>query len=851
MTAPSRLYRLLLHLYPARFREEYAGPLARLFEEERREARGWARAVFYVHALADLATSIPAQIAREFRDDALYAVRVYRKRPLVSALAMAALAVGIGATTGAFSVVNALLLRGLPFRAPEQLVLDMRVIPSLEGRGKASAEARWRDCGYLESGAIFRTSEMNFDSRAGSDWVTVAETTSGFFNVLGARLELGRAFASDDDVPGRTALAVIGYGIWRQRFGGDPRALGATIRLNGMPLTVIGIAPPGFDFPNQASVWTPTFFDDRRLPKEYRSLSYTLARLKPGITPAQANERYYADLRRAFPNSVGDSDRRRLTPLRDSLAGPVRTASLALLGMTALVLLIACANVAQLLLSRVAQRRQELTLRAALGASRARLAQQLITESLLITAGAAAAGLVVAHWAARLAASAAPPRISAQDYAVLDSHVLWFAITLAVATGILFGVVPACLAGRMQPAADFMRARDGASGRGVRRMRAMLIGLQTALALTLVAGSATLGHGFLKLEGTDLGVRTENAVTASVSLLGSRYEADHEKMRYYEEALARLRALPGVESVGAADDIPLEIRSRPLPRFDLESGRGLMALYVLCTPEYFRSVGADMVAGRKFTDADREGAAPVVIVNEAFARQAGGISLIGRKLNPWFVPPRPVTVVGVVRNMRTSPTAEIAPQVFAPAAQETPSAMIFVARVQGEPERRLALIRDALRGVDPQVPAYRVETLEQMRGRHLAKPRFYAAAVLFFGCFALLLAVIGVYGVAAHAIAQRRHEIGVRIAVGAAPSEVRGLILRQSLVPVAFGMAAGIAAALGAGRFVKHLIASAEPVSALICAACGLLLAASAATAVWSATRRITRVDPVEALRTE
>jgi putative ABC transport system permease protein len=606
MADPKRIYRLLLKLYPARFREEYEAPLERQFADEYREARGpWTHVLFWLRALSDLAISVPAEFLRELRQDLAYAARVYRRRALVTVLALTALALAIGAATGVFSVLNALLIRSLPFHDPERLVdVPTRITVQPTGEARLVLPAN-----PGVDVATYNSADMNLSRSGQAARVHVTETTANFFALLGAEPEFGRAFRADEDVPGKDGVAVIAYGIWQQMFGGDSRVLGAAIHVNGVPLTVLGVAPRGFDYPAKTAVWTPTVLDRGRLGEGVAFSLHTIGRLKPGVTLPRAKAIFDAEMRRWdldaqerglawAPSSRG------LISLQDQLAGPIRQASLVLLAVVAFVLLIACANVAQLLLSRITERRQEIAMRAALGASRARLVQQLITESILLTMAAAAAGLAVAYWASRLASSAQPAQLAAQDYSILDWRVLGFAVAVALLTGLVFGVLPAWLIGRTQPTADSIRSQAGTQSSGVSRMQAALVTMQALLTVVLVAGALTMGRSFLKLMGTDLGFRTQNVATVTVSLFGSRYQTNHPAQSYYGQVLDRLRAVPGVESAGAADYLPLTNQGLMILPAKLDSGPEAAAIPIAITPGYFRSIGTRIVDGRDFTDAD-------------------------------------------------------------------------------------------------------------------------------------------------------------------------------------------------------------------------------------------------------
>ncbi|MGP8247577.1 MAG: ADOP family duplicated permease [Bryobacteraceae bacterium] len=795
----------------------------------------------------------PARIYRfllkscpELYRDLAHASRVYRRRAVSSALALAALALAIGATTGVFSVLNARLLRTLPFRDPGQIVA-LRDFDRCCDRAQVEA---WRaGAAYLTGAALYTTEEMTLGAGAeGPARIQVAQTSANFFSLLGTVLPVGRGFAAGEDVEGRDGEAVLSYGLWQQAFGGDPRILGSTIRLNGVPVTVAGVAPAGMDFPGKAAAWTPTMFDFRRLTRNRAIAINAIGRLRPGLTLAEANRRYRADISSGadFPITAEYLRELRLEPLSETLSGGIRKASLALFGVVVFVLLTACANVAHLLLSRIGERQEEMAIRSALGASRARLVRQLVTESTGLTLAAAAAGLLVANWTARLAASVLPPALATQSYTVLDAPVLAFAAGVALATGLVFGVLPAGLLGRAQSLGSLQSIGDT----GLRRLRGTLIALQAAFSLVLVSGAITLGMSFLNLLGTDMGFRTDHLVTANVALAGTPRE--NASRAYCREVLGRLRAQPGVESAAAAEFLPLGGSSIAEFFFTPESGGpDRTGMIVSVTADYLRTMRTPIVDGRDFAEQDERQESPVAIVNEAFARELDpGMRVVGQRITPKYFKVGALTVVGVARTERyLGPGDAGLPAVFFLPRGRPNFHMTFVARVTGRPEAALPMLRDTIRAVEPKAPVFSVETFDQRLRDSLARPRFYATAVIFFGAFALLLAVIGVYGVASFAIAQRRTEIGVRLAIGAPPARVRAMLLREGLLPVATGTIAGIAASAALARVAASLIEGAEPIGSAACAGAGALLLISAALAVWIATRRILRLDPVLALR--
>jgi putative ABC transport system permease protein len=821
-------------MYPATFRERYRDAIERQFEDEYREASTpTERAALCLRATRDLATSVPAEFSRELAQDLKYAFRMHRKRPLSTVLAVAALGLAIGACTGVFSVLNALLLRTLPFQNPEQLV-ELHRPPVTAGKGRAAFHEWASQSPYLTDAAAFSASDMNLSLRHGALRVRVAETSANFLELLGTPAVFGRAFTAGEDAPGRTRVAVISHSLWHQLFGGSPAALGGSVHLNGTPLTIIGVAPPKFDYPSGTSVWMPTVFDFENVPKHGAFFFQTIGRLKPDLTVAQSRRLFEAEVQRDDPESLraDEPNRARILSIRDELSGPIRRAGWVLSAMILLVLLTACANVAHLLLSRITERRQELALRTALGASRARLIQQLTTEAAALTLTGAAAGLLVAHWASQLASAVAPPQLAVQQYTILDWRVVAFAASLAVVTGIIFGVLPFLLLGRMHAS-----------------IRSTLLAVQAGLTIVLLASSGALGQTFLQLLDTDLGFRAGNVVTMSVSTQGTKYRGA-ALWQYYSEALARLSSTSGVLAAGAVSYLPLATKAYMAGSFKLDSGQTIERVVTnAATPDYFRAMGTSFLAGGDFGRGQPSD--PVVIVNEAFARTTSlGTRIIGRSITAnWS--DTPYRIAGVVETSRAAgPSHQGTPMIYWPVEEEPPPNLTFVARVEGDAGASLARCRDALVAVDRQVPVHDVRTLEQRLAEVLARPRFFTTATLFLTVVALFLAALGIFGTAAHAVAQRSREMGIRMALGASYGRLRTMLLRESIAPVVLGAGAGIALALSAGRYLEHLVSGVRPIEAWTCAAAALLLAA-ALTAAWRATARLLAIQPAEAVRSQ
>ena len=841
-----KLYRWLLRLYPAGFRENYAGPMEREFRDELAESSGaGAMAKLWIRLLADLGISIPAQVWREASQDVRHALRLWASRPWHTAFAIAALAIGIGANTGVFSVVNALLLRSLPFREPSRLgaMSKWEFIPPHDS---AKQFHDWRgQSRYLADAALTEENDVNLGGVRDAGRAHVAQTSWNFFATLGTQPVVGRGFMPEEDTAGHNAIAVIGYGLWQQLFAGERRALGATIRIDGNPLTIVGVAPPGFDYPGNSVLWKPAVFSGGNNGWD------TVVRLKPGIAWPPARAAFDAEVDRLSPNrgkAANANPRPRLISLQDSLAGPAKNGSLMLMASVLLVLLIACTNGANLLMARTADRAAELSIRSALGASRARLARQVLTECLLLSLAAAAAGLVVAFWTTSIAAKVQPPPLAAQSYSILDSRVLGFAVLTSILSSVLFGVLPSLYASRIYS----FGLRGSSQTQGSRLIRETLVAAQVTLTIILLTASVSVGRAFLKLMGTDRGFDVTGLVTVNVSLGGTTHQLAQRELAYFEEALARVRRLPGVRSASATEFLPLYATGFVGGPFGVD-GRPAGATMVPVLSDYFQTMGGRMLCGREFTDAEVRADAKVAVVNERFAGEFGApAEVLGRQLTIGRRPPW--KIVGVVQGMdyETDPAAKgRAHQVFVPSHSPGGFFSTFVARVDGRAEDHLATVRDAIRSVDPQVPVFGAKTMAQRLADTFSRPKFYSTAVLLFAGFALLLAVIGIYGIVSYAVIQRTHEMGVRMALGTTPTRLRGILLRQGLLTVAAGAIPGVAGAMLSGRFLERLIDGAKAVDLTTSTFSVLFIALVASASIWAATRRIAGLDIMTILRTE
>jgi len=839
-----RIYRRLLKLYPAGFRQNYAGAMERAFRDELRESAGfglWARLI------VDLAVTIPAQFAREITQDSRHTFRLWAVRPWLTAFAILALAIGIGANTGVFSVVDALLLRSLPFHDSDRLVSFQFFFPPHDSPNHFH---KWRgQSSYLADAALWQTVDANLDGAGEWQRARVAQTSWNFFALLGVQPVLGRAFMAGEEAVGNgwgpggsNAVAVISYGLWQSMFGGDRSALGAIIRIDGNPLTVVGVAPPEFDYPEKAMVWKPAAFAEG-------NYGFTaIGRLKPGISVHQARTPFLAEADRFQPGRRRSPNFKPpvIAPLRDELAGSRKNASLVLMGGVVLILLIACTNVANLLMARTADRAPELSVRSALGASRARIMQQLLTECGLLSLAAAAAGVLVAYGVTALAGRLQPAVLAAQTYSPMNARVLTFAVAIALFAGLLFGLLPAIHAGRIHT----FGMRGSSDTRGSRRLREALVAAQVMLTIMLAGASISVGRAFLHLMQADRGFDRSGVVTAMVSLSGTTHETDASRLAYFQEAIARLRRLPGVRAASTTQFLPLDAKGFTGGRFSLDGRQSQLGSAVVpVMQDYFLAMGDRVIAGREFTEADMHSTEQIAIVNDVFAREFGQPSdLIGRQVTIGRVSWR---IVGVVRAMDYMAEDANTSQIFRPSRSPGWPRTAIVVKVAGRAEDHLAMVRATIQSVDPRVPLFSVETMQQRMDDEFARPRFYRTAVMSFAAFALLLAIIGIYGIVSYAVARRSHEMGVRMALGATPATLRASLLGEGLIPIVSGAIPGIAGAVLSGKLLENLVAGAKSVDAAAYAAAILFIALIAAAGIWAATRPITRLDVMEILQAE
>ena len=785
-----------------------------------------------------------------------------RRNPGFTVVAILALAVGIGANTAVFTVVNGVLLRPLPFPESGRLFL----ISNLPRHAPFPNSPALAEGDYLEIRRNNRSFERiaTFSSLAAiltgaGDPVRAptAAVTPDFFAVLRASASLGRMFGSGDE---REHIAVLSDALWRNRFGADPRIIGRTITLDGIARTVVGVMPPGFSFPPDAQLWTPL---EIRVDPHNAMLRPVIGRLEPGVSPQQAQSELEA-LLAALPPAPGEKPGdsiARILPLKELLVGDVRSSLLMFSGAVAFVLLIACANVANLLLMRAASRRQEVAVRAALGAGRWRLIRQLLIESTLLSLGGAAAGLVVTLWTVPALLALAPAgRLPRTSDVRIDGWVLGATLLVSVATGVISGLAPAFRITRRDPRPSLNPGSRSETGRR-ERLRAALAVFEVGLAVVLLSGAGLMLRSFLRLRTVHPGFRPDNVLTMTVDLPPAVYKTAAQMRAFHNSILAKLAAIPGVAAAGAVNWRPLGgmlIRGD----FQVEGSqrpKGYMVDKPVVSPGYFRAMGIRMLRGRDFDERDNETGPGVVIVSESVARRLWpGEDPIGKRIamRDHPAPKDWMNVIGVVDDIRQETLKQPPdPAIYVPYQQVTSpfflSHMTFAVRTASHSESVAQAMRAALRETDKEQPVETIATMQDLIAASTAEPLFETRLLAAFSMIALLLAAIGIYGVLAYSVAERTREIGIRMALGAVKSDVVGMVLRHTLALAGGGILFGLAGAFALSRVLAKFLFNVSPTDAATLLAVTFLLAAVALIAAWMPARRAAGVDPAVALRYE
>ena len=803
--------------------------------------------------------------------DVRYAARMLAKQPGFTAVAALTLALGIGANTAIFSVVEAVLLRALPYRHAGRTVMLWESQPLRDVARNVVSPANfldWRDqAKSFDEMAAFVDRRFNLTGAGEPEEVPAQSATPNLFPLLGVGAEMGRTFTSEDAHPGHDEVAILSHGLWQRRFGGAPDIIGRPLSLNGHRVTVIGVMPPGFQWFIQemsqtgkpAQLWIPMGFSEQHRVRRGRYLQ-AVARLAPGVSTMQAQAEMGAiagrleSQYRSFNQGWGV----RLVPLRDQLAGEIKPALLVLLAAVGFVLLIACVNVANLLLARAAGRHKEIAIRSSIGAGRRRIIRQLLTESLLLALLGGALGLLLSRVCLTALVALSPPNLAGIRQAGLDLPVLAFTLVLAALTGIVFGLAPALEASRVNLSGSLNESSRGNAGsqRG-RRLRDGLVVAEVGLALVLLVGAGLMIRSFLRLQAVNPGFDAKGLLTIRVLLPSAKYPDDVRRMAFFRQAAARLRTLPGVVSASAVSFLPFadlgaatsfSIEGTP---FRTEADKPTTDVRVV-DEEYFRTLRIPLVAGRTFTAQEAVEERHVAVINETMARKFfAGQSPVGKRIlvdmsdEPTFT-----EIIGVVGDVRYAKLdGELQPMVYWTPPHLTYSAMTFVLRTHGDPTDLAPAVRREILAIDKDQPVSEVRTMESWLSDSLARTRFGTLLLSAFAGLALTLAAAGLYGVMSYSVAQRQNEIGVRMALGAKTSDVLRLVVRQGLVLVLVGVALGLAGALALTRVLATLLYDVSATDPLTFAILALLLTAVSAVACYIPARRAARVDPLIAMR--
>ena len=802
------------------------------------------------------------------RQDIRYALRRLIKSPAFTMVALLTLALGIGANTAIFSVVNAVLLQPLPYRDSHEIV---GVYHLSDGTRATMSGPNFTDVKRLNTTlqdmAAYTRTRTILTGRGEPVRVDGAEISASLFDMLGVQAHLGRSFRAEENEPGKTQVAILGHVLWLQRFGGDAAIVGKTMTLDGVSYEIVGVMPDGFSFPAERSVWTPLEYSTD-LTTDQRGAWYLQAvgRLKPGVSVEQTRAEIETIGRQLAARYPDDNEGLDITAvsLHEAMVGDLRTAFWVLLGAVGFVLLIACVNVANLLLARAASRESEIAVRTALGAGRGRLVRQLLTESVILGIVGGALGLLIAVWGVEALIVLEPQGIPRLSEVGVNPQVIAFTAGLSLVTGLLFGLVPAFQSTSSALASTLKEGGRGAlTTRGGSRMRTTLVVAEVALAVMLLAGAGLLIRSFGKLAAVDPGFEVMQALTFDLSLPESRYEEPVEQVAFFDELLPRLESIPGVRNASGVMALPLsgmsfvltfEVAGRPpVP----PSQQPAMQVRI-ATADYFSSIGIPLTRGRYFTDDDRAGTPRVVLITETAAQRFfPGEDPIGKTITlGWGRAGSDRAggeVVGIIGDIRDAGLAEPnPPQIFLPYPQWPVGRMSVLLETTLPPASLAEAARRTVYGVDGNLPVSNLRTLDEIVARSISQPRFYMTLLAVFAAVALALAAIGIFGVLSYAVSQRTREIGIRMALGAHHRTVLGLIVREAMVMTGGGILLGVAAAfLLTEGLVATLLFETSPHDPATFAAVAVVLTMVSLAAAYVPARRATRVDPIVALRAE
>jgi putative ABC transport system permease protein len=798
-------------------------------------------------------------------DDLKYALRMLRKSPGVTVAAVLALALGIGANSAIFSVVNSVLLKPLAYKDSGRLVWTWETEPDLPLAPLTSPDYQeWRDRNRsFEQLEAYTIAGFNLTGRERPVLLTGSQVTPGFLRMLGVKPALGRDFMPEEGQPGKDNVVMLSHGAWMKLFGSDPKVVGRTLMMDGVRRTVIGVLPREFrQFPG-GDAWVP--FVLRPADERGTHFMWGIGKLKPGVTIQQAQaeiETIARSLEKAYPDSntgIGAH----LIPLQEQFVGRIRPTLVALFGAVGFVLLIACGNVANLLLARAAARRKEMAVRTALGGSRARLVRQMLTESTVLAAAGGALGVLLAHWgikALKLAQGANIPRLAE---VALDGRAVLFTAGISLATGILFGIAPALRLARVDLSSTMKDAHVGSAaafGRhGPVRLGGILVVLEIALSLVLATGCGLMVKSFLRLVNLDLGFRPDNVLTARLWLPDARYQGA-AKNQLFERLVERVRTLPGVRNVGVVSKLPVMggnngtviVEGRPIPKGDME---GPLVENSAVSHDYFRAMGIALASGRLLEPADdRPDARRVAVINEEMARRFWpGENPVGKRYSRSKQQPDWIEVVGVVANVRQHGLERVAiPETYVPFGMQADRGLRYVVlRTASDPARYANAVAGELRALDRDLPLSQVLTMNEVIEQQSSSRRFHTMLFVCFAALALILAAIGIYGVLSYSVTQRNREIGIRMALGAEMANVLGMVLRQAMVLVVAGFLLGVAGSLALSHTISTLLFDVKATDPGAYAAVIAVLAGVSALAALAPARRAAKTDPLVVLRYE
>jgi predicted permease len=808
----------------------------------------------------------------EVWQDLRYGARMLLKNPGATLITVITLSLGIGANTAIFSIINGILLRPLPYKDPERLVMVWATRPPNQEFPFSSTnfiDLRNQNQAF-EQVAAFGSQPLNLTGRGDPEFPGSVFASANLFSLLGVGALHGRLFLPEEEQPGNHRVVIISYGLWQRRFGSDPKIVGQTISLNDEPYTVVGIMPQGFQFPRKGDltyhlhayipsvvdIYVPTAFAPEQWNNRKAVSVVVIARLKPefSLEQAQAEMNGFAlRLQQQSPDTRRDHGIR-LGSYHQQVVSRVKLALLVLLGAVGFVLLIACTNVANLMLVRATARRKEMAIRSALGAGRGRVVRQLLTESILLAVLSGSLAVLVAFWGIDLLQLVIPDNLPRADEIGIDGRVFGFTLLISLLTGILFGLVPALQASRLS--LSNVLKEGGRSSVSHHHLRNLLVVSEVALALVLLIGAGLMLRSFMKLTSVDPGLDTKNILTANIRLPRSRYPAP-QQAAFYRQLLERLRVTPGVEAASAAFPLPLSGAEEGIG-FDIEggpphaSGQRNIARPRCVGTDYFKTLNIQLQRGRVFRESDSIDAPPVVIINEVLARQYWpNQDPIGKRMVV-DIGPGWREVIGVVKSVRhMGLDDELHPELYFPVAQFPWPNLTLVVRTNGEPLNFVGAVRNQIQAIDKDQPISNIHTMDDLLARTVSQPRFNLILLAIFAGIALLLAAIGIYGVVSYLVAERTHEIGIRMALGAQTRDVLKLVVKQGLTLVIIGIAIGLIAAFGLTRLMKSLLFGVSTTDPLTFAIIVLSLIIVALLACWTPARRAAKVDPLLSLRHE